>query len=150
MIHQLANWEDFVARFRKLPVQQPNQPNDLFRHNGRWVVGDFGLVTFEGKEARTVVGERLGPLFFMAPEMLNNSQPQDGRPADVYSLAETIWVLVSGQRCPPQNQLTRTIPALTMSSLVRDPRAALLDHLLEQCTHPTPSERPPMTLVAQN
>ncbi len=47
------------------------KPENLFYYQGRWTVGDFGLVSFEGKTGITEPNERIGPLFYSAPEMLN-------------------------------------------------------------------------------
>ena len=76
------------------------KPENLFFFNGKWAVGDFGLVSFEGKTSVTSKGERIGPLHYIAPEMLNSAAEADGRAADVFSLAKTLWVLATGQRFP--------------------------------------------------
>ncbi len=68
------------------------KPSNLYRYSGAYAVGDFGLVDFPDKQALTVPGRRLGPLFFLAPEMLSSPESADGRPSDVYSLAKTLWV----------------------------------------------------------
>jgi serine/threonine protein kinase len=81
------------------------KPENLFRHEGRWVIGDFGLATYPGKEPITVGERRLGPLYFIAPEMLREPDVADAGPADVYSLAKTLWALASGQRYPPEGQI---------------------------------------------
>ncbi len=48
------------------------KPENLFIYNGGAVLGDFGLVTYLGKEATTATGERLGPIYYVAPELLGN------------------------------------------------------------------------------
>jgi len=66
------------------------KPDNLFKFYGRWAIGDFGLIDFDGKAAVTAEGERLGPTFFIAPEMLNTAVTADGKAADVFSFAKTL------------------------------------------------------------
>jgi serine/threonine protein kinase len=125
------------------------KPDNLFRFDGRWTVGDFGLADFDGKAALTTVGEKIGPTFYIAPEMLNDSLGSDGMPADVFSIAKTLWVLITGQRFPIPGPLTANIEALRASSYVSDARAPLLDAILEAATDHAPSTRPTMNAFAQ-
>ncbi|MFY7570553.1 protein kinase domain-containing protein [Streptomyces sp. WI04-05B] len=60
------------------------KPDNLFWHDGRPVLADFGIAYF-GKASVTVEGEKLGPLWFMAPEMRSVTQQEQGSMADVYS-----------------------------------------------------------------
>ncbi len=69
---------------------QDIKPANLFRLNGEWVVGDFGLVKYPEQEAVTRQGRALGPYYFMAPEMRRNADTADAELADVYSLAKTL------------------------------------------------------------
>lgn len=125
------------------------KPDNLFFYNGEWVVGDLGLATFDEKTALTLPLEKVGPIYYIAPEMLNSAIGADGKPADVYSLAKTLWVLSTGQRYPlPGHQVT-SVPALTLGSYSSDPRAALLDPLIETATNPNPKLRPSIKLFLQ-
>ncbi|KGU98104.1 serine/threonine protein kinase [Burkholderia pseudomallei] len=125
------------------------KPDNLFKYAGKWTVGDFGLADFEGKESLTLEGERIGPVFYMAPEMLNDASDSDGEPADVYSLAKTLWVLITGQNFPLPGVLSTTVEALRASSYVSDARASLLDAILEAATKHVASERPTMAAFAR-
>lgn len=64
------------------------KPDNLFQLNGEWAVGDFGLVKYPERESATRHGRRLGPLYFMAPEMRQNADTANAELADVYSLAK--------------------------------------------------------------
>src|SRR5207247_463379 len=44
------------------------KPDNLFNLGDRWVVGDFGLVSYPDKNPRTEHGRKLGPADYMAPE----------------------------------------------------------------------------------
>ncbi|MER5807452.1 protein kinase [Streptomyces sp. NPDC002033] len=69
------------------------KPDNLFWHDGRPVLADFGIAYF-GKTSVTVEGERLGPLWFMAPEMRSKTSRETGSMADVYSLAQTLSAFI--------------------------------------------------------
>lgn len=141
--HMLADMHDLGIAHRDI------KPDNLFMFDGRWTVGDFGLVDFDGKAAETSAHEKVGPTFFIAPEMLNDALRSDGKAADVYSLAKTLWVLVTGQRYPLPGQILASIPALAVSSFVAQPRAALLNPILELATDVDPTKRPKMREFAQ-
>lgn len=124
------------------------KPENLFRVQGRSVVGDLGLIDYEGKCPVTAEGEKLGPAFYIAPEMLNNSDTANGQCSDVYSFAKTLWVLATGQRFPLPGEMKKTVPALTISQYVQDSRASLLDPVIEAATSFDPAKRPAMEVVA--
>jgi serine/threonine protein kinase len=48
------------------------KPDNLYLLDGNWVLADFGIASFPGKEAITEAGRKLGPMFYIAPEMLNS------------------------------------------------------------------------------
>lgn len=120
------------------------KPDNLFLLDDTWAVGDLGLADFDGKESSTAPMEKVGPMFYIAPEMLNNAALADGKMADVYSLAKTLWVLGTGQKYPLPGHQVASIPSMTMSAYVAHSRAPLLDPLLEAATYVEPSLRPTM------
>jgi serine/threonine protein kinase len=124
------------------------KPENLFKYAGSWAVGDFGLADFESKVSDTAVGEKIGPIFYIAPEMLNQAISAQGAPADVYSLAKTFWVLATGQKYPLPGTFDIGTPALTISAYVDDVRACMLDHLLMSATAHAPLTRPTMLQFA--
>ena len=124
------------------------KPGNLYWYEEQWTVGDFGLVDYPEKPGLTEIERRLGPLYFLAPEMLNDPVGALGGPADVYSLAKTLWVLATGQRYPPQGEQRIDVPQLTLSENVAHPRSRLLDHLIENATKHNPEERPSMAEFA--
>lgn len=67
------------------------KPGNLFHFEGDWVVGDFGLADFPEKEALTAEHRRMGPLFFLAPEMMSAPHVADGG-----RLTSTHWPRVCG------------------------------------------------------
>lgn len=125
------------------------KPDNLYKYGGQWAIGDFGLVSYPDKEALTEEGRKLGPLHYLAPEMLANPATAAGGPADVYSLAKTLWVLATGQNYPPPGQQRMEISTLTLSAYVNHGRIPLLDRLIENATAHDPEARPSMGEVAE-
>jgi serine/threonine protein kinase len=124
------------------------KPENLFFFQGCWTVGDFGLVSFEGKTGETTPNERIGPLFYMAPEMLNNAVSSDGKPADVFSLAKTLWVLATGQNFPLPGAYEVTHEAFRIGTYMPSALGSgALDKLIASATAFTPEDRPTMSQV---
>lgn len=123
------------------------KPDNLFFTRSGWAVGDFGLVSFEGKKAETALGERIGPIYFMAPEMLNSAVAADGRPADVHSLAKTLWVLATGQRFPLPGAYDISHEAFRIGAYIKAERTHALDQLVASATSFSPPSRPTMSQV---
>jgi len=155
---QTLSFHQVVKLFRDLAValewmhdndhaHRDIKPDNVILLDGVPHFSDFGLVHFEGKEAVTDSLERLGPLFYVAPEMMDNAAEVDACPADVYSFAKSLWVAATGQKYPLQGEQRLTVPGLRISTYVVDPRAQLLDQLIDQCTRHNPEERPTATDV---
>jgi serine/threonine protein kinase len=117
------------------------KPENLFKFHDRWAIGDFGLIDFDGKAPVTAKGEKIGPVHYIAPEMLNNADMAGGEAADVYSFAKTLWVLATGQRYPIPGEMRRTYPAFTISAYIQHNRAPLLDPVIEAATSSDPARR---------
>jgi len=117
------------------------KPANLFHNGERWMIGDFGLVDFPEKYQITGNAKKLGPMFYIAPEMLNDPANADGRLADVYSLAKTLWVLATGQRYPFPGEHAVDFAPMRISTFTADQNAGSLDHLLNRATKIDPSKR---------
>lgn len=108
-------------------------------------IGDFGLVDYPEKEGLTVKHKQLGPRHYLAPEMLSNPTTAEGGPADVYSLAKTLWVLATGQRFPFPGEQRLDVPQLGIRSFLGEsPKTMMLDRLIERATRHDSSSRPTM------
>jgi hypothetical protein len=126
------------------------KPANLYAHEGRFLVGDFGLVAAPDLDELTREGRPLGPAHYLAYEMLLNAAGADPGPADVYSLGKTLWVLATGQAYPPHGHQ----PASTRGFSIADQRphahADALDRLVDRCTRLDPQSRPTMEQVAED
>lgn len=92
----------------------------------------------------------MGPLGYMADEMMRDSASADPLKADVFSLAKTLWALLTGQLYPFWGQYSRrgrySLDELLLKDrFVHEP----LDDLLEACTHSIPNMRPAPRELAQ-
>jgi len=119
------------------------KPSNLLVLNDSYYVGDFGLVHYPQKADLTQEWEAVGPKWTMAPEMRRNAANADGIPADVYSLAKTLWILLTKQSQSFDGQYTTS----SINELKRySPHVYTtpLDDLLHECTANDPSRRPSM------
>lgn len=72
------------------------KPDNIYFYENRFYIGDFGLVDFPYKDNNLTRSDRgLGAIFTIAPEMKRDPAHADGKKADVYSLAKTLWMLLT-------------------------------------------------------
>jgi serine/threonine protein kinase len=124
------------------------KPNNLYQFQGRWVVGDLGLVDFPDKDSLTETGERLGPWNYLAPEMLEQAKHADGAMADVYSIAKTLWVLATEQSKPPPGEQRVDNAQIGIGAYRSHSRIRQLDLLIERSTRLDSAVRPSMAEFA--
>jgi serine/threonine protein kinase len=122
VVEAVSVWARTLAYLAREDVSHRDiKPDNLFLYQHDWMIGDWGLVSYPDKEAVTRPGHRVGPMWFIAPEMLSDPEHADGRLADVYSLAKTLWVLAAGQRWPVTGgTIRRDEPDFRLSTVVTD------------------------------
>jgi hypothetical protein len=125
------------------------KPDNLFELDGWWAVGDFGLVTYPDKDPRTEHGRKLGPLEYMAPEMRRDADRAAPGPADVWALAKTLWVLLTGAELPLPGTHQPAEAAYALRERITFGFAAELDLLLEKATMTEPEDRVSMADMAR-
>lgn len=119
------------------------KPENLFFFENTFRFGDFGIAKFPDSAGLTTTTEPMGPLGYMADEMLRDSASADPFKADIFSLAKTLWALLTDQPYPFLGQYSRQgryslDELLPQDRFVHEP----LDDLLEECTHSIPDKRP--------
>lgn len=73
------------------------KPSNIYYYNDRFSFGDFGLVDFpDNPDVFTKSDKGVGAIFTIAPEMKRDPKHADGTKGDVFSLAKTMWMLLSG------------------------------------------------------
>lgn len=119
------------------------KPENMLAWNGKYLFADFGLADFESSAGVTEANERMGPLFYIAPEMLVDSQA-DGFKADVYSFAKSMWVILTEEKFPFQGQYDADgfFGLYRRAKGHRQPVFEPLDVLLRQTTDDDPQRRP--------
>lgn len=130
------------------------KPANILVRDGKFFLADFGLVDFPDKRDVTTKRERIGARWTIAPEMERNSQVADAMPADVYSLAKTLWILLTRRMDGFEGQYDpQSVNALSNFDLFESDRGDFhpnppslytrpLDDLLKLSTDNDPSRRP--------
>lgn len=73
------------------------KPDNILWYNEKPCFCDFGLVKDERDTTNLTKNEKnLGAKFTIAPEMKRNPYHSDGKKADIYYFAKTIWMLLTG------------------------------------------------------
>ena len=119
------------------------KPGNILFYENEYYLADFGLVDYPEKEDVTAKFESVGPKWTMAPEMRRNPQTADAKKSDVYSLAKTMWILLTGESLGFDGQYSST----GRNSLNRYDSylfSGPLDTLLIKSTSDDPNDRPTM------
>ncbi len=131
-------------------VHRDLKPDNLLFHNKRPQVGDFGIADYPEKSQITKHNQQLGAYWTIAPEMLRSPDTADGRLADVYSLAKTMWMLLAKEtRCFEGQYLPGRRPMALSAFFAKVPLLHMIENLLAQATAHEPDERPDMATFLQ-
>lgn len=139
-IEQLSS--TLIQLHEKGIVHRDIKPNNLYFYNNNWAFGDFGLVEYPRKTDLTAKGESVGPKYTIAPEMKRDAKYSDGKAADIYSLAKTIWILLTGVNEGFEGQYSDNIEKFNIANYREHGFFVTLHELLMRCTSNIPNERP--------
>jgi len=121
------------------------KPSNIYYYEREFCLGDFGLVDFpENENDFTRSDKGLGAIFTIAPEMKRNPKYADGKKADVFSLAKTMWMFLTKD----EKGFDGVYSYLDSTHSLRDVNAyknehtAELDELLKDATDNNPDLRP--------
>ena len=126
------------------------KPNNLYCYKKHIVLGDFGLAHFPGKVDVTKSIRGVGAVFTIAPEMLRYPDDADYKKADVYSLAKTLWILLSDEKKGfdgSYDYLNDEISLrnhLNYENIKKKVHLVELEQLLKNATEYDPEKRPTM------
>jgi hypothetical protein len=150
VVSAVARLASTLARLAERGVGHRDlKPGNLYELGGEWLVGDFGLVAApEVDDAITRAGKALGPAHFTAYEMVIDPVGADPLPADVFSMAKTLWSLVAGVPYPPEGHQPADSRKWSIRELRPDGRSSALDQLIDRATQVTPTARPTMAQFA--
>lgn len=119
------------------------KPANILQYNGEYVFSDFGLVFFQNKTSKTPPGAKIGARTTIAPQMQRNALTADKYKADVYSMAKTIWMILTGDMKSFDGQY-KINSAFGLRQIMKEEGVYWypLEKLLIQCTDLNESARP--------
>ena len=117
------------------------KPTNILVIGNEIFLSDFGLVEYPDKKDITLKWEDLGPRWTIAPEMKRDPDKADGKLTDVYSLAKTLWILLTNVQNGFEGQYS-TNSSVEIKKYLPSIYHASLDNLLHKSTDHTPVERP--------
>ena len=144
-VAQLA--ETLIKLHSKQLSHRDIKPANMYYYKGRYYLGDFGLVDIPDDMGDfTRSNKALGAVFTMAPEMRRDPKHADGRKADVYSLAKSLWILLTGNELGFDGPYDYNDRSLSLNVLLsyRDAYFVEIDELLMKATDNKPENRPDM------
>lgn len=124
------------------------KPENLLGLNGRLCFSDFGLVKYPDLAPITPERRDVGAKFTMAPEMRREAAGADGLPADVFSFAKTLWILLAGQSLGFDGPYIAG-SSVGLKNFLGKEYTTVLDKLLTDCTQHDPLARPAITEVVK-
>jgi hypothetical protein len=130
-------------------VHRDIKPNNIYYFNGRFCLADFGLVDYPEKENLTKIGEQIGAKATIAPEMKRDSKNADGKKADVYSLAKTLWMLLTNNTYGFEGIYNPTSKLMGLKNYFKDEHLVELNKILVDATQDNPDLRPTMKELSQ-
>ncbi|MCX4985565.1 bifunctional serine/threonine-protein kinase/glutamate ABC transporter substrate-binding protein [Streptomyces sp. NBC_00572] len=114
--------------------------NILLRPDGQPVLTDFGIAAIHGATALTAAGSIIGTPEYMAPERVAGEE--GGPPADLWSLAMTLYVAVEGHHPLRRTNTLATLAAVLGEDVPPPRRAGPLTRVLTGVLVRDPAARP--------
>ena len=121
------------------------KPSNIYFYDQKFYFGDFGLVDFpESENDFTKSDKGLGAIFTIAPEMKRNPKDADGKKADVFSFAKTVWMFLSDDEKGFDGVYNYADPQFGLHYIkkYKDEHLVELEELLTDSTNNDPSKRP--------
>ena len=123
------------------------KPSNIYFYKERACLSDFGLVDCSEQDERFTKSDKgLGAIFTIAPEMKRNPKMADGGKADVFSLAKTFWMFLTGDERGfdgPYDRIDNT-QTLSKHEQYKNIHLVELEELLRDATDNAPEHRPDM------
>lgn len=117
------------------------KPANILFYNSRFSLADFGLVDYPNEQEISLKNEEIGAKWTMAPEMRRESSTADAAKADVYSLAKTLWIFLTGHNKGFDGQYS-TESIIHLKNFYPESFTSPIDNLLISSTDNDPKKRP--------
>lgn len=121
------------------------KPSNIYYYGEKFCFGDFGLVDFsENENDFTRSDKGLGAIFTIAPEMKRNPKDADGKKADVFSMAKTVWMFLTKDEKGFDGVYDFRDPShsLRYNDKYKDEHIVEIEELLKDSTDNNPERRP--------
>lgn len=131
-------------------VHRDIKPDNLYVWNGKYCIGDFGIVDMPTNKALTKKQDRLGAWNTIAPEVLRDSRTATCK-SDVYSLAKTLWMCLTLRVEGFDGRYDFNASSMSLHDVQHLENAYLLDidELLRDATEENSALRPSMQEFAE-
>lgn len=138
--------ETLTALHEKGSSHRDIKPENIYYYNDMFYIGDFGLVSLLDPDESLTKPCALGAYATMAPEMRRDPHKSDGKKADVYSLAKTLWIMLTKKLKGFDGvyDIWDEKIGLRFDSIVKDIHIVELEELLRESTDNDPDKRPTM------
>ena len=124
------------------------KPANIYYYKDRFCFSDFGLVyNPEDEDHFTRSDKGLGAIFTIAPEMKRDPKNADGKKADVFSMAKTMWMFLTGDEKGFDGvyDYRDKTHSLRFIEKYKNIHIVELEDLLKRSTDNDPNNRPTMT-----
>ena len=147
VLYSISLCDTLIELHRRGISHRDIKPSNIYFYEGRFYLGDFGLVDFpDNTSGLTKENKGLGAIFTIAPEMKRNPKNADGEKADVFSFAKTMWMFLTGNEKGFDGVYNYSDPNCGLSYVEKYHETHLveLEELFQDATSNNPDDRPSM------
>ena len=128
---------------RKKISHRDIKPENILCIGNKWYLSDFGLVDYPNAENITIdeKNRALGPRMTIAPEFKRNPDTSEGTKADIYSLAKTLWIFLTGDKNCFDGQYNFRDKKISIRNYIKNKPLGLIEQLLFRATENSPENR---------
>ena len=125
------------------------KPTNFLVMDGQVCLSDFGLVKIPDANGITPPRRDVGAKFTIAPEMRRTPSEADGLLADIYSLAKSLWMVLTRESLGFEGQYAAS-SSIGLRNYLSTYYLTPLDDLLAACTNHQPTARPSLRQFIAN
>lgn len=114
-------------------IHRDVKPDNVFLFGDRAVLADYSVSTIVDPDDDTCEETR-GPIMFIAPEACSG-QKFHGKPADVWALGLTLYIIIYGQRPFPEGPLVTVMNMIMNKEIVYPETVEISDDLRDLFSH---------------